>query len=335
VLTYYTATQDLEFLLNYGTEILFYTARFWISRLEYNQLADRYELNCVIGPDEFHEHINNNAYTNRLAQWNLERAYEIFHWLEKEHHQHLSSLQEKLKLSATEVVAWQDFARKIYIPYDAKKHLIEEFEGYFKLQDLPITSQDENGMPQYPTGRNHFNCNDIMLIKQADVVMLLYILPAEFDDQTKKINYEFYEKRTLHKSSLSPSIYSIMAIEANDTQKVMQYFKHAANVDLVDNQGNAEWGIHIASAGGIWQTLVFGFGGMRVKNGKLTFKPWLPQEWQQIKFKIQWQSGELVVTVHHSQIEFLWTHPDMINLEIEALSKLVTLTNNQSKIIKK
>ena len=171
-MTYYAATKDLNFLLNYGAEILFSTARFWISRLEYNQLADRYELNCVIGPDEFHEHINNNAYTNRMAQWNLERAHEIFHWLEKEQQNHLALLQNKLNLTNEETENWQKVATKIYIPYDTKKHLIEEFEGYFKLQDLPITSWDENGMPQYPEGRNHFNCNDIMLIKQADVVML-------------------------------------------------------------------------------------------------------------------------------------------------------------------
>lgn len=329
ILTYYSATQDLDFLLNYGVEILFETARFWISRLEYNRLASRYELNSVIGPDEFHEHINNSAYTNRLAQWNLERAVEIFNWLNTEHQNQLSTLQEKLKLAPAEVENWKNIAAKIYLPYDAKNRLIEEFEGYFKLQDLPITAWDENGMPQYPADRNYFTCNDTMLVKQADVVMLLYILPDEFDDQTKKINYEFYEKRTLHKSSLSPSIYAIVAIEMDDTQKVMQYFKHAIWVDLINNQNNTEWGIHIASAGGTWQTVVFGFGGMRIKNHQLTFKPWLPKEWQQIKFKVKWHAGVLNVTLNRETMEFLWQCEITPTLEIEIIGKTVTLTHNQ------
>lgn len=334
ILTYYSATQDLDFLLDYGAEILFETARFWVSRLEYNQLADRYELNCVIGPDEFHEHINNNTYTNRLAQWNLERAYEIFNWLHTEHKEKLLVLQEKIKLDLKETINWKNIAAKIYISCDSKKYLIEEFEGYFKLKDLPITAWDENGMPQYPEGRNHFNCNDIQLIKQADVVMLLYVLPDEFDDQTKKANYEFYEKRTLHKSSLSPSIYSIMAIEVDDTKKVLQYFKNAAWVDLIDNQGNAEWGIHIASAGGIWQAMVFGFGGMRIKNRKLTFKPWLPKEWQQIKFKIKWHAGELSVVLNRETIEFLWQCDEVHSLEIEVRNTKVILKHNEKRNLK-
>jgi kojibiose phosphorylase len=328
LVNYFNATRDQELMLNFGGELIFETARFFASRLEYNSSFDRYELKCVIGPDEFHEHINNNIFTNRLAKFNLEEAVKTFSWLKSFHPEKSKELNEKISLSDEEISNFSKIAAKIYLPIDPKKHLIEQFEGYFKLKDVPITEYDQNGMPVYPEGRNQFSCNDCMLIKQADVVMLLYLLPDEFSEEMKKINFEYYEKRTLHKSSLSPSIYAIMALEVGDPKKVMQYFQNTAWVDLANNQNNSEWGIHIASSGGLWQLMVFGFGGMRVKKQKLTFKPWLPKEWKEIKFKIKWQEGDLSVVINHQKTKFLWQSETQKEMEIEVLGKNVVLTVN-------
>ena len=310
VLTYYAATGDTEFFLDHGVEILLNTARFWESRLEHNRAADRYELNRVIGPDEFHDHVDNNVYTNRMARWNLHKAVETWVRLKEEHPERIAILSERLSITDAEVSAWQEIADRIYIPYDPQKKLIEQFEGYFKLKDIPITGHDENSMPVFPEGYHDHNCGETTLVKQPDVVMLLYVLPDEFDDEVKRVNYEYYEERTMHRSSLSPCIHSIMGIEIGDTTRALQYFFRSALVDLHDNQGNTEYGIHAASAGGTWMSVVFGFGGFRIKNGQMTFKPWLPGSWEELRFRIRWHGDRLDITIRHREGEFTLTSDD-------------------------
>jgi kojibiose phosphorylase len=134
--------------------------------------------------------------------------------------------------------------------------------------------------------------------------MLMYVLPDEFDDEVKQINYDFYEGRTMHKSSLSPAIHSIMGIEVGETKRAVQYFLRAALVDLVDNQGNTEMGMHAASAGGTWMCVVFGFGGFRVKNHQMTFKPWLPADWEELRFQIKWRGDKLRVCIRPNEALF-------------------------------
>ena len=319
ILSYYTATQDHEFFTQYGAEILFETARFWESRLEYNEREDRYELTELEGPDEFHELVNNSVYTNWLTKWNLEKSVEYYNLVKENFPEDFKTISSKLQLSEAEVAEWNRKAGKVYIPFDPKQKLIEEFEGYFKLKDVPITEWDENYMPIFPKGYNHDNSQGTTLIKQPDVVMLLYILPDEFSDEVKKANYEYYEARTMHKSSLSPSVHTIMGIETNNYEKALQYFERAAYVDLIDNQGNTEWGMHIASAGGTWQSIANGFGGLRIKNQRLTFKPWLPDTWKEIRFKIKWRGDDLKIHINQARATFLWETQknDMLNIDVK------------------
>ncbi|MDH3699026.1 MAG: hypothetical protein OEQ81_10195 [Flavobacteriaceae bacterium] len=329
MITYYEATGNIDFVLDYGAEILFETTRFWQSRLEYNKKEDRYELTEVEGPDEFHHLVNNSVYTNWTTKWSMQKAVEYFYNLQREHSEEIEPLLNKLALDQKEVDEWKRVAEKIYIPYEPKKKLIEEFEGYFGLEDIPITQWDENDMPIYPSGYDHDNCDTTTLIKQPDVVMLMYILPDEFDEEVKKANYEYYEARTMHKSSLSPSVHTIMGIETNNHEKALQYFERAAYVDLIDNQGNTEDGMHIASAGGTWQAAVNGFGGLRIKNGQLTFKPWLPNKWKSLRFKIKWRGTDLKVCVSHEQIGLLWISESIENLAVLVMGKEIHLKPNQ------
>jgi kojibiose phosphorylase len=305
VMTYLTATDDWDFMRRYGAEILYQTSRFWISRLEHNEVEDRYELTRVIGPDEFHEHIDNNTFTNRMAQWHLDKAVEIFEQLNRENSSSHSALLDRLSLNRDEIEEWRKTAAKIYIPADPDKNLVEQFEGYFGLEDIPITEWDENNMPLYPAGHDHFSLNGSMLLKQPDVIMLTYMLPDEFSAAAKKANFEFYEKRTMHKSSLSPAIHAIMGIETGDSSSAHQYFERSAFVDLKNNQGNTADGIHIASAGGTWQAAVCGFGGFRVRHGQMTFKPWLPVGWDELCFGLRWRGSKLNVRITAESCAFL------------------------------
>lgn len=299
---YYRATKDEEFLINYGAEILLDTAKFWNSRLEYNQAEDRYEISRVIGPDEFHEHVNNNVYTNYLAKWNMRKALEVKDYIKENDNVKYNNLCNQLGLSEVDFSEWEYKLNKIYIPKAKDGKLIEQFEGYFELADIPITEHDENGMPVWPDMQGK-KLHETQLIKQPDVVMLMLILGEEFDLEEKKINYEYYEKRTMHKSSLSPSMYSIMGLQVGDTQNSYKYFLKTILTDLEDNQGNAGHGLHAASTGGSWQSAVFGFGGFSVDENEIpNFNPWIPNVWEEFTYTINWRGSKVIVTVTNKEV---------------------------------
>ena len=163
--------------------------------------------------------------------------------------------------------------------------------------------------------------------------MLMYVLPDEFDDEAKRVNYAYYEQRTLHKSSLSPSMHSIMGIEVGDTEKAVQYFLRSAEVDLVDNQGNTEWGIHAASTGGTWMSVVFGFGGFRVMNRQMTFKPWLPEGWEALRFKLKWRGNTLSVTIRPEDAVFYLSSEEPSSEEIVVSGQTVSIPSGREVTI--
>lgn len=304
--TYVQATGDAVLMSDYGAVIAIEGARFWTSRLEYDTEHDRYDLTNVIGPDEFHEHVDNNLYTNALAQWALRRAAQLADDLRTDSPDVWRTIAGRLELTADEVSNWRRVADRVRVPAFGGKDVLEQFEGYAALDDIPIVEWDHNNMPVYPAGYDHFNCGETTLIKQPDVLMLMYLLPDLFDPETVCANFDFYEARTMHKSSLSPAIHAIMGIEAGATDKAVQYFRRSVLVDLVDNQGNTRDGIHIASASGSWMSVVAGFGGFRVRDGRPAFDPWLPPEWTSVQFNLSWHGSLLGVRVSHDGITLDW-----------------------------
>jgi kojibiose phosphorylase len=321
---YYRTTKDEDFLKNYGLEMFLDTARFWESRVEYNSAEDRYEIKRVIGPDEFHEHVDNNVYTNYLAKWSIKKSLELAEWIKNKDEAFFYSLCTKLGLDNDNFKAWEDIQEKIYIPTSKDGRIIEQFEGYFDLKYYPITEHDENGMPVWPKSVELDRLGETQLIKQADVVMLMLMLGEEFDEEVRRENYRYYEERTMHKSSLSPSMYSIMGISVGDTNNAYRYFIKAISTDLDDNQGNAEFGLHAANTGGAWQSVVFGFGGLSVDmKQNLNFKPWLPDQWEELSFNINWRGRMVSVSVKKDDVVF------------EADENLEILVYGQSYIIEK
>lgn len=302
---YYRATRDKEFLINYGIEIFFDTSKFWNSRVEYNKEFDRYEINKVIGPDEFHEHVNNNVYTNYLAKWSLIKSIELAKWLKNENIIAFNKLCEKLGINKDSFNQWNTMQKKIYIPINMENDIIEQFEGYFNLKYLPIAEYDDKNMPVWPDLCGNA-LGETQLVKQADVVMLMLILGDEFSLETKEKNYKYYENRTMHKSSLSPSMYSIMGLTVGDTKNAYEYFMKTIFTDLEDNQGNVEFGIHAASTGGAWQSAIFGFGGFNVNNGEIpSFNPWIPRQWLRMGYKIKWRDSIIEINITHDEVCFL------------------------------
>lgn len=300
---YVNATNDIHFLWKHGLEILIETARFWHSRTELNKKKKRYDIKEITGPDEFHEDVNNNAFTNALARWNLQIAHNFCKRALEENPKRLESLIKRLKLTPREINGWQRMAHKIHIPHNKKKQLIEQFEGYFKLRYPRITQLDENFIPVFPHSVNPRNVKETQLIKQADVIMLLYLLSTLFSPAEKKQNYYYYERRTMHKSSLSPIIHSIMGLEVGDEDKSLHYYAHSLSTDLNDIHGNTHEGIHAASAGGNWQATIMGFAGLRLSKNCIYFTPHLPEHWRGLKFAVWYQGARLRVGITKTKAE--------------------------------
>ena len=298
VYKYVRATGDQDFLYKYGAEIVLETARFWLSRAE--KRRDRYEIRKVIGPDEFHEHVDNNAFTNYLAMWNLEYAVSIYHQMKKDAPAALKNLAKKIKLKPAEIEKMGVVSKTIFFPFDQRTNLIEQFEGYFTLADHIVKELDKNGLPKFPRGVSGANLERTQLLKQADVVLLLYLFHDRFPPEVKQKNYEYYEARTMHKSSLSPCIYAIMGLEVGDHKRAYDYFIKTSYLDLVDANKNTRDGIHGAATGGAWMTVIHGFAGMKIKRGVLSFDPWLPRRWKELSFCFFWQGRHIQARISHA-----------------------------------
>lgn len=284
---YWRVTGDDDFMRDYGAEMILDTALFWGSRAEWASDQDRYEINDVIGPDEYHEHVDNNFYTNYLLKWHLSLALDLLDWLNDHHPAKAAELIERLALSDDLYAHWRTVIAKIYLPQDANTGLIEQFEGYFKREDVDLPAlEPRHKSVQSLLGIEHTNLTQVL--KQPDVLMLIYLLPDEFDAQTKRANWDYYTPRTdlTHGSSLAPGIQAILACRMGNADEAYPFFRQAALVDLHDLRLNAGHGIHGAAAGSVWQALVFGFGGVRVTDTGLVVEPRLPKHWQRLKFNI-------------------------------------------------
>ncbi len=303
IMQYYRATDDTEFMEMHGVEILIQTARFWASRLEWNPDSSRYEIRNVIGPDEFHEHVDNNVFTNELARWNLNAAAEMVQWLKDRNPKLLQRIEQKVSLPPDLPSIWREKASQIYLPMDSTMGIIEQFEGYFQKRHDPITAWDEGGLPCWPNGVNTARLNDTQLIKQPDVLMLFHILPHLFSYETVQRTYDFYESRTMHKSSLSPCIHSILGIRVGNTTHAYDYFAKTIFTDLKDLQGNAADGLHAACTGGAWQAAVFGFGGLSIDpDGIPHIQPWIPKHWKKLTYRFTWKGVCCTVSISHKEI---------------------------------
>ncbi len=289
---YWQATGDDVWLCDYGAEIILDTALFWMSRLEWNGQKEYYELCGVIGADEYHEQVNNNAFTNRMVQWHLEKAVAVYEWLQLKFPARAAELAERLKITPKRRLSWQSMIAQIYIYDDAETGLIEQFEGFFKLQDINLSDYEPRDRSiQAVLGITETNQRQVL--KQPDVLMLLYLMrstrsfPYSYDVLQK--NWDYYAPRTdiTYGSSLGPAIHAILAADLNAADPYDQ-FMQAALVDLEDTRGNTADGLHAAAAGGIWQAVVFGFGGIQLLDSGPVAMAHLPSAWTSLKFKLYW-----------------------------------------------
>lgn len=325
---YFLATGDQEFLDKYGYEIIVETARFWASRLEWNSELSRYEINDVIGPDEYKEHVNNNAYTNYLAYYNMKLAMNLIEKLKNENSPIFQELENRLNLTQI-YMEIEQVIDKLYLPGCREDGIIPQFDSFFDLKQIDLTPY--KNVEEVCTIYNDYNMeqiNGLQVCKQADLVMLLYMLDDLFDHEIKKKNYLYYEKCTLHDSSLSKSIHSVLANDLGYKEKAYEFFKAACDIDLGQNMKSSNMGIHSASMGGIWQDAVMGFGGVRIFGNQLRISPSLPMEWSRLDFSITWGGSPLKVYITQNQVEI--ENRSMNTIEMLVYDNAVTLTAGQT-----
>ena len=283
---YWQATGDDRFMASYGVPILLETARFWESRVEPDvPVPGQFAISDVIGPDEYHEHVDNNAYTNRMVIWHLAHARKALAWLEQSHPEEAAALRRRLKITPERLAYWQRIEAKLVVRHDPKTGLIEQFDGFFQLPEVDWSqfAQRESSM-QALLGIQGANTRQVL--KQPDVILLLCLLRDEYGPKECRANWEYYAPRTDHTygSSLGPAIHAWAACELGEPETAYEHFMRAARADLRDVRGNAADGIHAASAGAVWQALVFGFAGLRFEGKGPRLQPRLPSRWQRLAF---------------------------------------------------
>jgi kojibiose phosphorylase len=265
----------------------------------------------VIGPDEYHEGIRDNSYTNLLAKWNLERGLEVAHLLRTTDRAAWRSLVRRLKLDPGDLARWRLVADQLTIWFDLETLLYEQFEGFFGLKDVNAAELAPRPFAgELVLGRERLRRTQ--LIKQADVLMVMHMLPALFPREVVEANYRYYERRTSHGSSLSPGIYAAVAARLGLQDDALNYFRMASAIDLDDRMRNAAYGIHMAAAASLWHSAVFGFGGVTPESGCLRIDPHLPASWSRLAFPFNWRDNVVRVVAGQSEVSIELDSPALV-----------------------
>ncbi|HEX7802411.1 MAG TPA: beta-phosphoglucomutase [Pseudoxanthomonas sp.] len=296
---YLESSDDLDFLDQAGAEMLFETARIWPQAGHFNpRRGGAFCIHEVTGPDEYTTLVNNNYYTNRMAQRHLRCAVAAWRWLSGERPQRMRELSARLQLDAQEVELWQRAADAMYLPYDQALGIFEQDDGFLDKPRWPFQMKAASGehrpllLDYHPlTLYRHQIC------KQADVVMSLVLAGEDIELSRKRRSFDYYEAVTTHDSTLSAPVFGILAGEVGHADKAWRYFHDSVRVDLDDLHRNTDHGVHMAAMAGSWLGLVQGFGGLRVRESQLHFAPSLPQAWNGYGFDLRWRGRSLRVDV--------------------------------------
>ena len=322
---YVHLTEDEGFLWECGAEMLLQIARFMASRVETSGRTGKYGYYGVMGPDEFHMMVNNNAYTNYMGMRTLSYAAEVLTRMRREQPAAYAVLAEKTALEDDEITLWQHIAENMYLPQD-ETGLIEQHDGYFDLPHTDIGAIPVSEFPLY----SHWSYDRIYrsdMIKQPDVLMFLYLYNSSFTREVKRVNYEFYEPRTIHESSLSPAIHSILAAELDNMDEAVRFFGYATRLDLDNYNRNTREGLHTTSIAMAWINIVYGFAGLRSDGEQLRFAPRLPERWKRLRFSVMYRGRVIRICMEPDRTSFSLTQGDPLTLLI--YDRPLTLTERE------
>ncbi len=324
---YWRNTGDDEFLVQFGAEIILECARFWANRGA-TESDGAYHIRHVIGPDEYHENVDDNAYTNLMAAWNLRRGVEVVQWLRQHWPDRWRELSSRLRFTDVEIQNWTRLADTMFTGFDFKRQLFEQFQGYFAKEQIDLNDYEPRTAAM-DIILGHDRIQKTNIVKQADVVLALFLLSDEIAREVRQQNFRYYEPRTGHGSSLSPSIHALVAARLGDLNTAARYLKQAAEIDLNNNMGNAAGGIHAAALGGLWQAMVFGFAGLHTHSDGVSFAPHLLPHWQRLVFPLQWRGRKLDVSFRPQVVRVAVAGSQSLTLSIGAGHSIQAAPGNE------
>jgi alpha,alpha-trehalose phosphorylase len=330
---YVQATGDEPLLRDCGAEMLVETARLWLDLGFYSDVkGGKFCINSVTGPDEYNTVVNNNAYTNLMARENLSYAAQTVEALRATDPDGYNVLVHKTSLEPSEVEAWTRAAERMYVPYDEKLKIIPQDDSFLDREPWDFRNTPPE---QYPLllFYHPLNIYRKQVIKQADVVLAMFLLGNAFSPETKKRNFEFYDPLTTGDSSLSSCVEAIIAAQVGDTEKAIRYGMAALLMDLADVGGNVKDGCHIASMGGTWMMLVYGLGGMRDDDGVLSFWPRrAPEENAILRFPVTYRGQMLEVEISQENVEYTLLQGESLAIRHE--TEEIQLTREHSRAVR-
>ncbi|MDB5017840.1 MAG: malP [Mucilaginibacter sp.] len=303
IFNYVRYTADDAYLTDYGLEVLVAIARFWSQRVNWSDDKKQYVMLGVTGPNEYENNVNNNWYTSKLATWCMQYTMDAAEKVKVADPAKYAALVSKLNFNeAVETARFRDIIEKMYYPYDEQQQVFLQQDGYLDkeqilVKDLPASDRPIN--QKWSWDRILRSC----YIKQADVLQGIYFFEDQYDIDTIRRNFDFYEPRTVHESSLSPCVHAILAAKLGDEERAYQFYLRTSRLDLDDYNNDTEDGCHITSMAGTWMAVVEGFGGMRVRGGKLSFQPFLPAKWKSFSFHIGFRGALINIKVSKDGVQ--------------------------------
>lgn len=301
IMDYVNYTDDRKHLVEFGWEVLVGIARFWAQRVNWSEDKQKYVMLGVTGPNEYENNVNNNWYTNYIATWCLKYTLEVYVEIQKNYPAEAAAKITSTAFGKEEVAQFQHIIENMYFPRDEKQGIYLQQDGFLDKVIAPVEAiAAERPINQkWSWDRILRSC----YIKQADVLQGIYFFEDDFSLEELERNYNFYEPITVHESSLSPCVHSILAAKLGKEDKSYEFYTRAARLDLDDYNNDTEDGCHITSMAGTWMSIIKGFGGMRLKGHSLHFNPFLPKQWNEFSFKINFRANQLNIAVKKSGVE--------------------------------
>lgn len=303
IFNYIRYTGDEKYLAEYGLEVLIAISRFWAQRVNYSEEKQKYVMLGVTGPNEYENNVNNNWYTNTIACWTIQYTIDSIHFVKENYPENINTIFASTDFKESEEIhLWRSIIENMYFPIDKKRKIFLQQDGFLDKELIPVHKLNLKTRPL----NKYWSWDRILrscYIKQADVLQGLYFFEDNYDIETIRRNYDFYEPLTVHESSLSPCIHSILAAKLGDKERAYEFYLSSSRLDLDDYNSDTNEGLHITSMGGTWMSIVYGFGGMRIKNGMLSFSPFVPEKWKTFAFKIYFRKHIIKIFVNKHLIK--------------------------------
>ena len=317
IFNYVRNTGDRDYLGDYGLDVLIAISRFWSQRATWSEEKKKFVILGVTGPNEYENNVNNNWYTNTIARWTLRYTIESLEWLHSVNNSRYNAVVTRTTLDLEkEISRWKNIITDIWLPEDISRGIFLQQDGYMDKEQLLVSDLNPSERPL----NQHWSWDRILrsvFIKQADVLQGLYFFEDDYDEDTLRRNFDFYEARCVHESSLSPSIHSILAAKLKDTERAYKLYLRTARLDLDDYNKEVRDGLHITSMAGTWLSIVQGFGGMRIRNDRVSLSPVIPEAWESFSFIMRFRNKPLKIEVTEKDVLITNFSDSAITVELD------------------